>query len=152
MPIKTKHLKKNSLFNYSPEVRTKIEKAAIQVVVSLYQSRGYKIKDVQKDNKGWDLEASIGSNKLLLEVKGQGNHAPYIRISRNEYEKMLQNKDIYRLCVVINSLSEPDVYVFLNQRETIWVCEDDESIRLNINEQVAAIATFQLIPDPPILY
>ena len=55
---------------------------------------------------------------------------------------MINYKDIYRLCVVMDSLNEADIYVFLPQDDDKWVCEDDDSIELDINEQVAAIATF----------
>lgn len=126
----------------SSDARVKVERAAIKAVWNLYEQRGYKIKDVQSKNYGWDLEATNGRHKLYLEVKGQGNHDPYIRISRNEYEQMINYKYIYRLCVVMDSLNEADIYVFLPQDDGKWVCEDDDSIELNINEQVAAIATF----------
>lgn len=126
----------------SSEARAKIEKAAIKAVWNLYEERGYQIDDVQSKNYGWDLEATNGKHQLYLEVKGQGNHEPYVRISRNEYEQMSKHKDKYRLCVVMDSLNEADIYVFLPQDEDKWVCEDDDAIELNINEQVAAIATF----------
>ena len=126
----------------SPEARAKIEKVAIKAIWDLYEGRGYQIDDVQSKNYGWDLEATNGKHRLYLEVKGQGKHEPYVRISRNEYEQMSKHKDKYRLCVVMDSLNEADIYVFLPQNEDKWVCEDDDTIELNINEQVAAIATF----------
>ncbi|WP_300631976.1 DUF3883 domain-containing protein, partial [uncultured Duncaniella sp.] len=126
----------------SSEARAKVEKSAVDAVWNLYEQRGYSIVDVQSENLGWDLEATKGRHKLYLEVKGQGNHDPFIRISRNEYEQMTKNKDKYRLCVVMDSLNEADVYVFLLKNDDKWVCEDDDSIELNINEQIAAIATF----------
>lgn len=132
----------NTFSGVSSEARAKIEQAAIKAVCNLYEGRGYQIEDVQSQNYGWDLEATNGKHRLYLEVKGQGNHEPYVRISRNEYEQMSKHKDKYRLCVVMDSLNEADIYVFLPQDEGKWVCEDDDSIELIINEQVAAIATF----------
>lgn len=132
----------NTFSGVSSEARAKIEQAAIKAVWNLYEGRGYQMEDVQSQNYGWDLEATNGKHRLYLEVKGQGNHEPYVRISRNEYEQMSKHKDKYRLCVVMDSLNEADIYVFLPQDEGKWVCEDDDSIELNINEQVAAIATF----------
>lgn len=128
--------------NISSEARAKVEKASIDAVWNLYEQRGYKIIDVQSMNLGWDLEAIRGRHKLYLEVKGQGNHEPFIRISRNEYEQMTRMKGLYRLCVVMDSLNDADVYIFIPKDENKWVCEDDDSIELNINEQIAAIATF----------
>lgn len=140
---KTRSRKHHMSFSpVSIEARTRIEQAAIKAVWKLYEDRGYEITDVQSKNFGWDLEATNGRHRLLLEVKGQGNHDPYIRISRNEYEQMIGNRDKYRLCVVMDSLNEADIFVFLPNDENKWVCEDDGSIELNINEQVAAIATF----------
>ena len=132
----------NTFSGVSSEARAKIEQAAIKAVWNLYEGRGYQMEDVQSQNYGWDLEATNGKHRLYLEVKGQGNHEPYVRISRNEYEQMSKHKDKYRLCVVMDSLNEADIYVFLPQDEGKWVCEDDDSIELNINEQVAAVATF----------
>lgn len=126
----------------SSKASAKIEQAAIEVIWNLYKNRGYQIEDVQSKNYGWDLEATNGKHRLYLEVKGQGNHEPYVRISRNEYEQMSKHKDKYRLCVVMDSLNEADIYVFLHHNDDKWVCEDDDSIGLNINEQIAAIATF----------
>lgn len=126
----------------SSEARAKVEKAAIDVVWNLYEQRGYEIIDVQSENLGWDLEAIRGRHKLYLEVKGQGNHEPFVRISRNEYEQMISRKGSYRLCVVMDSLNEADVYIFIPKDEDKWICEDDDTIELNINKQIAAIATF----------
>ena len=140
---KSKRKKHPSAFpSVSSEARTKIEQAAIKAVWNLYEERGYHIDDVQSQNYGWDLEATNGKHRLYLEVKGQGNHEPYIRISRNEYEQMSKHKDKYRLCVVIDSLNEADIYVFLSNGKDKWICEDDDSIELKLNEQIAAIATF----------
>lgn len=140
---KSKQKRLNRTFSaISSEARVKIEQAAIKAVWDLYEERGYQIDDVQSLNYGWDLEATNGKHRLYLEVKGQGNHEPYVRISRNEYDQMSKHKDKYRLCVVMDSLNEADIYVFLPLDEDRWVCEDNDSIELHINEQVAAIATF----------
>lgn len=42
----------------------------------------------------------------------------------------------------MNAIEEPEIYVFINNNNNTWVLEDDGSIQLNIDEQVAAIATF----------
>lgn len=140
--LNRKHHK--SFATVSTEARTRIEQAAIKVVWKFYEGRGYRITDVQSKNYGWDLEATNGRHRLFLEVKGQGNHEPYIRISRNEnkYEQLVKNKGKYRLCVVMDSLNKADIYVFLPLNDDKWVCEDDDSVELKISEQVAAIATF----------
>ena len=71
-----------------PNLNKRIETAAIAYVTKQYEYFGYKIKSVEKENKGWDLEAEKGKIKLRLEVKGKLQKDIYIHISRNEYEKM----------------------------------------------------------------
>ncbi len=137
-----KKMRQNPFSKISTVARTQIEIAAVNKIKELYTQRGYIVIDVQKENKGWDLEAIMGKRKLLLEVKGQGNHSPYIRITRNEYEQMKKHKAIYRICVVINAIKSPESYIFLHQYNNIWVWEDDENTKLEIDEQIAAIATF----------
>lgn len=128
----------------SIEARSRIEKAAVEIVKNIYIRRGYSITDVQNEDKGWDLEALNGERRLLLEVKGQGNHDPYVRITRKEYEMMRKNRKMYRLCVVINAVDSPRVYIFINKSGNTWVLEDNDQKVLEIDEQVFATATFQV--------
>ena len=139
-PLQSKH--HSFPIHISVEERKKIEQSAIKAVKNLYETRKYSVIDVQSENKGWDLEAIKGKHKLYLEVKGQGKHEPFIRITRNEYEQMKKNKSKYRLCIVLDSLNEADIYIFLSQNDK-WICENDDSIILTIDEKIQAIATFQ---------
>jgi Domain of unknown function (DUF3883) len=71
----------------------------------------YIIKNVEKDNVGWDLEAKpeIDGVSLCLEVKGLFGSELKVGLTPNEYRILIKhregNKAHYRLCVVTEALS-----------------------------------------------
>jgi len=125
-----KQKKKNSKI-VDTDLKVKVEKSAIEYVSNHYQSLGYTILDVQKENKGWDLEASKGRSTLKIEVKGLAGNAMDFLLSKNEYEKMRasENREIYRICVVTNALTSPELTTFLKYSKN-WVAEDDPTLVL----------------------
>ena len=127
-------------FKVNVERNKKIENAAVKFVKNHYKRLGYNVISVEKENKGWDLEATKGRNTILIEVKGLSGSEISVRISRNEYEKMTANNNSnYRLCVVTQALKTPHLSIFLFNGEK-WIDESDSSLVLSIDEQIAAIA------------
>lgn len=123
------------------EARKKIEEAAIKYVTKEYQSRGYHITSREKENVGWDLDATSGNIHLKLEVKGLASNTISVHVTSNEYEKMCADRKNYRLCLVINAVISPQMVVFIwdNSLEQ-WVSEDDSSIVLSIDMKPSYIA------------
>lgn len=122
------------------EVRKRVEEAAIKIVTQHYENFGYKVKTVEKENLGWDLEATKGHTSLRIEVKGLSGEEISVHITQNEYAKMTYNNNShYRLCVVTEALTSPLLSTFVYDGEK-WVCIEDSDLVLNIEEQVAAIA------------
>jgi hypothetical protein len=84
--------------------RQKIERLAMEETTRWYEKLRYTVEDVSKFNRGWDLEAWYparkGSFSLKLEVKGLSADAISIELTPNEYSKMLNHTDNYRLCIV----------------------------------------------------
>ena len=78
------------------------EKQAIDDIKAFYEKKGYKVESVESKNCGWDLEATIGNIKLLLEVKGLNGKFYSINLSENEYNKLQENQEKYRICIVSN--------------------------------------------------
>ena len=78
------------------------EKQAIDDIKAFYEKKGYKVESVESKNCGWDLEATIGNIKLLLEVKGLNGKFYSINLSENEYNKLQENQENYRICIVSN--------------------------------------------------
>ena len=78
------------------------EKRAIDDIKAFYEKKGYKVESVELKNCGWDLETTIGNIKLLLEVKGLNGKFYSINLSENESNKLQENQEKYRICIVSN--------------------------------------------------
>jgi len=120
--------------------RQKVEKAAIEVVSSHYAQLGYEVESVERDNVGWDLEATLDSRKLKLEVKGLSGSELAVELTPNEYAKMNEHWNSYRLCVVTTALVEPSLSIFhFSSDSGSWESDDGRSLR--ITEVVSARCT-----------
>lgn len=82
------------------KTRLRIERRAVEIVARHFERRGYMLTDVQKDSKGWDLEAVKGRLVYRLEVKGLGGQFEGVELTPNEYEAMTQYRETFCLCVV----------------------------------------------------
>ena len=89
-----------------------MEEAAIKVVKKRYQKEGWKVTDVSKENRGYDLLGKKKSKELNIEVKGvQGSLLSFI-ITPNEVRQAKKNGN-FILCIVTNSLtSNPSLDVY----------------------------------------
>lgn len=52
------------------QLRQLVERAAVRTVWNHFETLGYAVKSVERNNYGWDLEAALGATTLRLEVKG----------------------------------------------------------------------------------
>lgn len=122
-----------------------VEKAAIDVVSAHYDE--YEVTSVEKENRGWDLEASKkGSSTLRLEVKGLSGVNLQIGLTPREYEAFKNHingeMDNYRLCIVTKALSQrPTLAIFRFLRDG-WLNEyNGREISPTITPKEAAIIT-----------
>jgi hypothetical protein len=98
---------------------------------------GYEVDSVESDNVGWDLNAVHGQRQLKLEVKGLSSSQLRVELTPNKYDKMKAPRESYRVCVVTDALSSPELAVFAFSQETQrW--EDQDGRILQIDEIVAA--------------
>ena len=133
----------NKHFKVNVKTKKKVEEAAIKIVQGAYKNKGYEVYSVEKENKGWDLEAIKGKLKLRIEVKGLSGEEISIHITQNEYNKMREkNNADYRLCVVTNVLNFPELFTFIFDNGR-WICEEDVTMELSFEEHIAAIAYVQ---------
>ncbi len=118
--------------------KQKIEEAAIKKTVKHYEQLGYTVSSVEKDNVGWDLVATIGKKKLLLEVKGLSQSQVVVELTPNEYENMKRHKDIYRIAILTDALKpKNNLHIFsFSPENKLW--EDEKSRILIIEERVSA--------------
>jgi predicted house-cleaning noncanonical NTP pyrophosphatase (MazG superfamily) len=118
--------------------RKKVEENAVIIASKYYEKLGYIVDSFEKDNVGWDLEATKNNIKLKLEVKGLSQETILIGLTPNEYTQMNKNNSSYRICVVSKALSaNPILNIFSYSPETeTW--EDDMGNILKISESVSA--------------
>ena len=124
-----------------PEKNAKVEKAAIRTTTKYFESIGYTIDSVEKDNRGWDLEAISGKKKLLLEVKGLSGEELFVELTPNEYSALSDSdkKDSYRLCVVSTALTYPKLFVCRYSKEAKkWVVEGKNTANIEIKLKQSA--------------
>ncbi|OPX85849.1 MAG: hypothetical protein A4E53_03328 [Pelotomaculum sp. PtaB.Bin104] len=114
------------------ELRKKIENIAIREVTREYSERGFTVTSVESENLGWDLEAVYKKIKLKIEVKGLAGQEVSVELTPNEFSKMSNNKDSYRLCVVTKCLENPVLYVFSYSSErNEWISEDGHILSID---------------------
>jgi len=113
--------------------------AVVAATVAYYSGLGYRVESVEKDNKGWDLDAvhqnlNVG---LKLEVKGLAGQETCVEVTPNEYAKMKEHRDVYRLCVVTDALKSPQLAIFSYSGESHeW--QDQKGRTLRIEDIIAA--------------
>jgi hypothetical protein len=81
-----------------------VELAAIRAVTAYYTAQGFRVRDIQRDNAGWDLEATRRRETLLVEVKGLSGSEPCADLTPNEFHHMQRRSKAYRLCIVTHAL------------------------------------------------
>lgn len=127
----------NDARQLDPLLRSRIERAAIEEVTQHFQRIGYTVRSVERDNVGWDLEASHGNITLRVEVKGLSGSDITVELTPNEYARMQEHRESYRLCVVTNALNAPRLSVFGYSNDSgRW--EDRDGVPLNIDEIIGA--------------
>jgi len=116
-----RRIPKGRSFQVDSIKRKKVENAAILHIHNYYSRLGYEIKSVEMEKIGWDLEATRGKSKLLLEVKGLSGREINIELTHNEYSQLQVYKSNFRLCIVTNVLEKPSRYIFsYSESERIW--------------------------------
>ncbi len=126
------------------EKKGRVEKSAIRACCDHFEGLGYEVKSVEKDNIGWDLEATRGKNILRIEVKGLSGSIRNIELTPNEYLAFSQRAGDYRLAIISDALgiSVLSVCRFSNERRS-WIVDGSEDCGLEIKiKQSASISIF----------
>ena len=117
--------------------KQQVEISAIEVTIKYFENLGYIVISKEKDNVGWDLEATNIDETLLLEVKGLSGSISSIEVTPNEYYNLKDKSSHYKLCIVTSALVNPKLEVFsFDFSMRIWKNEMNE--RLVIEEKIAA--------------
>lgn len=119
-----------------------VEKAAIDLCCSHYEGLGYLVKSVEKDNLGWDLEASVERLSLRIEVKGLSGKTFSIELTPNEFLAFSKQAPDYRLAVVTDALINPRLSLCRFSDEAgNWVIEDQSGKLISIHIRQSASIT-----------
>lgn len=112
-----------SASKYTPpetEMKREIEKIAVEIASSYYRENGYTVTSVEHENCGWDLTVFRASDckELHIEVKGTSRNEFHFFLSKNEYDKMM-NDPKWRLFVAKNVLEDPDPECIVKRRQNV---------------------------------
>jgi len=132
-----------------PKRRKLVEDNAINLVWNRFEELGYKIKNRQDDNCGWDLEAIRGTERLKLEVKGLSGADLNADLTVNEFEQLMLDENLpdYRVCVLLDALrpAEANLHIIAQeQRSGEW--RDQHGHGVNFEPRTAARLTWRSKP------
>lgn len=117
--------------------KQQVEISAIETTIKYFEGLDYIVVSKEKDNVGWDLQATNINETLLLEVKGLSGNISSIELTPNEYKNSKEKKTHYKLCIVTNALTKPKLEIFsFNFDLDIWTNNLNE--KLLTEERVAA--------------
>jgi len=124
---------KSRSWQIDPLKRQKVEEIAIKTTTKHYRKIGFYVKSFERNNIGWDLEATLNNKMLRLEVKGLSGNDVTIELTPKEYESCNAYPDSYRICIVTNAFNKPKLTIFSYSRATKkW--EDNNGNPLTIIE------------------
>lgn len=89
----------------NPETNRKVEKAAISFVTQWYEARGWKVKSVEVEKRGYDLLCTKGKSEEHVEVKGIQGREPTFIITADEVRQAQTNSN-FIICIVTAALTE----------------------------------------------
>jgi Domain of unknown function (DUF3883) len=118
-----------------------VEQAAVDAVTASLEGQGYAVISVEAENKGWDLEATKGKTTAYIEVKGTAGAAIHFELTPNEYRRLQEHAERYRVCVVCDALSSPRVFELLPiEGAECWELRSaDGEVYVPLMERTAAV-------------
>ncbi len=104
-----------------------IERIAVQEVIRLEESRGWRVQSVEKEDRGFDLisrkphpeDPDTAIEVRFIEVKGRASVGE-VALSSNEYKTADRLKKDYWLYVVFNCATGPEVHVVQDPARLGW--------------------------------
>lgn len=112
----------------APMVRDdEIERIAVDAATAYENARGWTVKSVESENRGFDLISHLphpddpaqAMAVRFIEVKGRAGIGE-VALSSNEYKTAQRLKDDYWLYVVFNCATNPEVHLVQNPAKLGW--------------------------------
>jgi len=89
-----------------PEKNRAVEQAAIDAVTEWFREEGWRVRSVEAEGRGYDLECSKGRGKRHVEVKGVAGSEQTFIITANEV-RCAKRDPYFLLSVVTDALGDP---------------------------------------------
>lgn len=114
-PASDEEQDKNVQLRYpNQETRDRVEYAAIEFAKKEYAAEGC-VRSVESQNLGYDLEVTSeqsGEVIKMVEVKGTSGDEKNFFLTRNELRKGRESPRQWRLAIVVNALTSPQVHEY----------------------------------------
>lgn len=89
-----------------------VEAIAVDYAWNYFESRGWEVKSVETENRGWDLVVKRRGQSFHVEVKGTSLEEIAFELTPNEFARLQEKWETYRVCVVCKALSpEPQLHL-----------------------------------------
>lgn len=97
-----------------PQMRKRVEKAAVAEVTRRYEQAGWTVKTVETEKVGYDLHCTKGKNIEKAEVKGTSGREKQFIITANELAKASDSQFV--LFLVTDALQSPKVKKYVGKQ------------------------------------
>ena len=133
--------------NLDSDQRKKVESIAVEIATEYFRSHeggAYQVVSKEKDNLGWDIEASRPDRvTLLIEVKGLSGENVSVELTPNEYKQMTSKRyrDNYVLFVVTNCLGKQPMTYEYRFKDGRWEDTDGGVLQLKELIRIGAVCS-----------
>lgn len=94
-----------------PASNRQVERAAVAIVTDYYESRGWRVRSVEDEHIGYDLNCLRHGQEHHVEVKGVSGSTLAFLMTTGELERAKSDSDFY-LAIVTRALSEPRISIW----------------------------------------
>ncbi len=94
-----------------PEENRRVEETAVNFVRLHFRRRGWTVRDVSAEHRGYDLLCQRGTRELHVEVKGISGGRPLFSITANERDRWAKDRN-FVLALVLHALGRPKLRQF----------------------------------------
>jgi hypothetical protein len=126
-----------------PELRARVEAAAVAMVQAHYEAKGCDVESVEEENLGWDLNVTCGARIFCVEVKGRSGTGA-VELTPNEYRAMTDKRVrmSYRLAIVHDALTADRQLTIFQYApgDDAWL--SDQADRLKLRLMTGAVVSF----------
>ena len=107
----------------SSQARKEIEHIGMEHARRYEESQGCTVEDVSTENLGFDLRSTTSDGEIrYIEVKARAERALVV-LTSNEWHTAEQLKDDYFLYIVLNAVTQPELYIIQNPADAINAVE-----------------------------